>query len=225
MSASASSSLWMAESPSSGIGGVRHLAGGGHFVAQRALGAERQLVLGGLAVDDVARAARRLRRHGKRRRCCALRPPRTAGRNCARRASSSASAALIMAAMMPLVSQAPRPQMCSSSSREAKKGGTVSMWVESVTASRSPHCAKTLKRRGSTSMRSTRPSKRAASGVRIVEQEVADPLFVAGDRFDIDQRARELEDVHKRPYGGGSQEKERHADSRRVFDPDSAPPA
>ena len=34
---------------------------------------------------------------------------------------------------MPLVSQAPRPQMCVSSSREAKKGGTVSMWVESVT--------------------------------------------------------------------------------------------
>ena len=45
-----------------GIGGVRHLAGGDHFVAQRALGAERQPVLGGLAVDDVARAARRLGR-------------------------------------------------------------------------------------------------------------------------------------------------------------------
>ena len=63
-----------------------------------------------------------------------------------------------MLAMMPLVSQAPRPQMKSASSREVKNGGTVSMWVESVTASGSPHWAKTLKRRGSTSMRSMRPS-------------------------------------------------------------------
>jgi len=62
-----------------------------------------------------------------------------------------------MQAMMPLVSQAPRPQMCSSSSREAMKGGTVSMWVERVTVSGSPHWAKTLKRRGSTSMRSIVP--------------------------------------------------------------------
>ena len=45
---------------------------------------------------------------------------------------------------MPLVSQAPRPQMCSSSSREVKNGGTVSMWVESVTLSRLPHWAKML---------------------------------------------------------------------------------
>ena len=64
-----------------GIGGVRHLAGGADFVAQRALAAERELVLGGLAVDDVARAARRLRRPCRRRRCCAPRRPRTAGRN------------------------------------------------------------------------------------------------------------------------------------------------
>ena len=43
-----------------GIGGVGHLAGGADLVAQRALAAERELVFGGLAVDDVARAARRL---------------------------------------------------------------------------------------------------------------------------------------------------------------------
>ena len=43
-----------------------------------------------------------------------------------------------MEAMMPLASQAPRPQMCSSSSREAKNGGTVSMWVESVTTGVAP---------------------------------------------------------------------------------------
>ncbi len=40
--------------------------------------------------------------------------------------------------MMPLVSHAPRPQMYSSSSREAKNGGTVSMWVESVTSRLAP---------------------------------------------------------------------------------------
>ena len=37
---------------------------------------------------------------------------------------------------MPLVSQAPRPQMYSSSSRDGKNGGTVSMCVESVTTGR-----------------------------------------------------------------------------------------
>ena len=150
------------------IGGVGHLAGGADFVAQRALAAERELVLGGLAVDDVARAARVSGRPGRRRRCCAPRPPRRAVRSCAAPAASSASTALIMLAMMPLVSQAPRPQMYSSSSREAKNGGTVSMWVESVTTSGSPHWAKTLKRRGSTSMRSTWPSyaRRGGRGSR-----------------------------------------------------------
>ena len=68
-----------------GISRVRHLAGGDDFIAQRALGAERQLVFGGLAVDDVARAARRAGPPDTRRRCCAPRPPRTAGRNRARR--------------------------------------------------------------------------------------------------------------------------------------------
>ena len=57
---------------------------------------------------------------------------------------------------MPLVSQAPRPQMYSSSSREGKNGGTVSMWVESVTTG-SPKVAKTLKRCGSTSIRLDAP--------------------------------------------------------------------
>ena len=80
---------------------------------------------------------------------------------------------------------------------KAKNGGTVSMWVESVTASRSPHCAKTLKRRGSTSMRSTRPPIARGQRRQVVEEVIADALFVIGDRFDIDQRAREFEDVHK----------------------------
>ncbi len=45
-----------------GISGVRHLACGCDLVAQRALGAERQLVFGGLAVDEESRSARLLRR-------------------------------------------------------------------------------------------------------------------------------------------------------------------
>ena len=113
-------------------------SGGRDFVAQRALGAERQLVPGGLAVDEIARAARAAPPRDRRPRCCALRRPRTAAPKLRTPPSSSASAALIMAAMMPLVSQAPRPQMNSSSSREGKNGGTVSMWVESVTVGRSP---------------------------------------------------------------------------------------
>src|SRR5438876_318124 len=53
-------------------------------------------------------------------------------------AASSFSAAAIMAAIIPFASQEPRPQMKSPSSREPKKGGTVSIWVESVTTG-SPH--------------------------------------------------------------------------------------
>ena len=48
----------------------------------------------------------------------------------------------------------------SASSRAGKNGGTVSMCVESVTTGVS-HIARTLKRRGSTSMHSTIPSVRA----------------------------------------------------------------
>ena len=59
----------------------------------------------------------------------------------------SSRTAKIMDAMMPLVSQAPRPQMYWSSSREGKNGGTVSIWVDNVTMG-SPNVASTLKRRG-----------------------------------------------------------------------------
>ena len=45
----------------------------------------------------------------------------------------SCSTEQIIAAMMPLASQAPRPQKNSSSSLKGKKGGTVSMCVDSVT--------------------------------------------------------------------------------------------
>ena len=166
IAASASISLWMAESPSSGIRRMRHLPGRHHLVPQRAFGAERQLVLGRLAVDDVARSARLLRRVVRSRAVALFARPRRALRDSRSPASSSASTAVSMEAMMPLVSHAPRPQTWSSSSREAKNGGTVSMWVESVTVSSLPHWAKMLNRRGSTSMRSTRPSNRAASGFK-----------------------------------------------------------
>jgi hypothetical protein len=69
--------------------------------------------------------------------------------------------AKIIAAMRPLTSQAPRPQMLSSSSREGMKGGTVSWCVESVTTG-SPQRAKTLNRFSSTGIRSTTPPVRAA---------------------------------------------------------------
>ncbi len=107
-----------------------------------------------------------------------------------------------MAAMMPLVSHAPRPQMNSSSSREVKNGGTVSMWVESVTVSGSPNCANTLARRGSTSIASTVPPNRSASGSRYSYRKLPDPLLVVGDGFDIDQLPREFEKIHiSKPVG------------------------
>jgi len=45
----------------------------------------------------------------------------------------------------------------------------------------------------------------------IVVEVMADPLLVVGDRFDIDQRAREFEYVHKPPAGGGSEREEKNA--------------
>src|SRR4029077_10094769 len=65
----------------------------------------------------------------------------------------------------PLASHAPRPQRNSSSSREGKNGGTVSICVESVTIGL-PQLAKTLKRCASTCMRSRWPPYFAASGER-----------------------------------------------------------
>ena len=109
------------------------------FVSQHALGCQRQLVFGGLAVDqDSANRADRARQR-MRRRCCAPRPRRRAARNFALPAASKSSAAPIMAAMMPLASAEPRPQMNSSSSLEGKNGGTVSICVDSVTFGRAPN--------------------------------------------------------------------------------------
>ena len=134
-----------------------HPAVGDDFVTERAFGAEGQLVFGRLAVDEESRAARVLRHVYAP---TLLRSsPTTNSSPKLRSPLEQPSAAWIIAAMMPLVSQAPRPQMYSSSSREAKKGGTVSMWVERVTAGVA-EWAKTLKRRASTSMRSTVPSYR-----------------------------------------------------------------
>src|SRR5215471_2566018 len=45
-----------------GVRRMSHLPAGGHFVAQGAFRAERELVLCGLAVDEIARPARLLRR-------------------------------------------------------------------------------------------------------------------------------------------------------------------
>ena len=131
-------------------------------------------------------------------------------------ASSKSRTAKIMAAMMPLVSQAPRPQMCWSSSREGKNGGTVSMCVESVTVG-SPHQARTLLRRGSTGISSACPPCCAASSDRWAKSTLAHLLFVLGDGFDVHQRAREFENVHSIPINSREGwRKEGHADSLRA---------
>ena len=110
---------------------------------------ERELVFRGLAVDQEFRSARLLR--GRQRAgAVALLAHHEQQREIAHAFGQQFSTAKIMDAMMPLVSHAPRPQMYSSSSREGKNGGTVSMCVESVTTG-SPHQASTLKRFGSTS--------------------------------------------------------------------------
>ena len=167
-----------------------------YLVAQRALGAQRQLVLGGLAVDDVPRAARRLGGMVSARAVALLAHHEQQPEIALRRLPAAPPTALIMEAMMPLVSQAPRPQMNSSSSREAKNGGTVSMWVESVTQRLAPL------REDVEAVRlhfHALDAAAEAGGQRrqVVVEEIADALFVIGDGFDIDQRAREFEDVHK----------------------------
>ncbi len=90
---------------------------------------------------------------------------------------------------MPLVSQAPRPQMNSSSSREGKNGGTVSMWVESVTSRRVAPARKDVEAAGFDfdllDGAVVAGGERREIGVEIA----ADPLFVFADRFDIDQGA------------------------------------
>jgi hypothetical protein len=46
---------------------------------------------------------------------------------------------------------------------------------------------------------------------------MADPLFVIGDRLNIDQRARELEYVHKPFVRGGGNEEGNYAGTASVF--------
>ena len=138
------------------IRGMRHAPMRDDLITQRAFRSQRELVLGRLAIDQDIGCRAVAWRQRAHRRCCVPRRPRTAARCCARRRRAIARTAKIMDAMMPLVSHAPRPQINSPSSRDAKNGGTVSMCVESVTTG-SPQCANTLKRCGSTGMRSTRP--------------------------------------------------------------------
>ena len=93
------------------IGRVRHAAVGDDFVAQRAFRAERQLVLGGLAVDEEPRAARRFRGSVCAGAVALLADHEEQPEIADARGRAAPRAALIIAAMMPLVSQAPRPQM------------------------------------------------------------------------------------------------------------------
>ena len=45
------------------------------------------------------------------------------------------------------------------------------------------------------------PAVRGGDRREVIVEEIADPFFVIGNRFDIDQRAREFEDVHNLPMG------------------------
>ena len=55
-------------------------------------------------------------------------------------------------------------------------------------------------------------------GGKAGEQEIADAFLVVGDRFDIDQGAREFEDVHSH-LGGKPGRRKARPDRRRVSSP------
>ena len=179
------------------IGGMRHAAVRDDFIAQRAFGAEGQLVFRRLAVDDEVAAARVFAAATSAPALLRSSPTTNSRPKLRLPSASRASAAMIMEAMMPLVSQAPRPQICSPSSREGMKGGTVSMWVERTTMG-SPKRTKTLSRSGSTGIRSAMPSKRRASRSELLEEIIADFALIRSYRFDIDKGPRQLENVHDR---------------------------
>ena len=110
-----------------GIGRVGHAAAWRRFHDAKRPWSREQVCFRGLAVDDELAAAGVLG-GGEGAGAVAFFADNKQQTEIARAfRKESSSAAVIMAAMMPLVSQAPRPQMCSSSSREGMKGGTVSM--------------------------------------------------------------------------------------------------
>jgi hypothetical protein len=89
------------------------------------------------------------------------------------------------------------------------------MWVESVTVSESPPLREHVE-----AARLHFHALEAAVEPRgerreIVVEVMADPLLVVGDRFDIDQRAREFENVHKPPAGGGERKRGKNAPNAR----------
>jgi hypothetical protein len=58
----------------------------------------------------------------------------------------------------------------------------------------------------------------------MVEQKQADVLFVTGNGLDIDERACQLEYIHKNHLSGsGAERKTRKEMKGASFDPDSAP--
>jgi len=97
---------------------------GSDLVTQDALGCGGQLVFGGLAVNQVLRAAGILG-GGIGPGAIALFAHDEEQAEVAHSAASRRSPATIIEAMMPLASVEPRPQIRASSSLEAKNGGTV----------------------------------------------------------------------------------------------------
>ena len=85
------------------------------------------------------------------------------------------------------------------------------MWVESVTVERLAPLREDVE-----AARLHFDALDAAAEARgqrrqVVVEVIADPLLVVGDRFDIDQRAREFENVHKLPAGEESEREEKNA--------------
>ena len=66
-------------------------------------------------------------------------------------------------------------------------------------------------------MRSTRPPCRAGESAEVVEQEVAHLPLVARDRLDVDQRARQFENVHRFIIVERWRRKDRGRRDRRFF--------
>jgi hypothetical protein len=75
-----------------------------------------------------------------------------------------------------------------------------------------------LKPRGSTGC-CPRAVETRSQQRQVFVKKLADPLFVAGDRLDIDQRARELEYVHKMCGRGSERRRKLRVDGQRISTP------
>ena len=162
---------------------MRHSALRNDFVTQRAFGAKRELVLGGLAIDQNLDSARMFGR------ICApalLRSSPTTNRirNCARLFPAAHSSSNHRSDNAFGVARAAAPDE-RTSTREGMKGGTVSIWVERTTVG-SPNWTKMLSRCGSTGIRSILPSNRVDRSLKSCQRKSpTSPSFGVIDSMSI----------------------------------------